>query len=922
MNETEQKIAQLEARIEHLVRTQIDFQKEILAIRGALTRLRTEADVESTTKKDVSFYEPRPTRPEAPPEPKAAAPESEETGKPPTLGYRYSADEAEAAAPSGFQKRVADYKENARADFERFIGENLISKIGIIVLIIGVGIGVKYSIDNNLISPLGRVIAGYIFGFGLVGLAIRLKAKYRNFSAALLSGGMAIMYFVTYFGYSAYGLISQPAAFALMAMFTAFTVTAALVYNRQVIAHIGLVGAYAVPFLLSSDSGNYLFLFSYMAVINTGILAISAKRYWTPIFYTASGLSWLIFLAWFVNKYSPAEHLHLAIAVVGIFSTIFYAAKLVHRAHWPDRDAGENMIAALATVIIAYQFTFAIANTGVGQRDFWLLFGFLSVFSAAFILTSFRYFGRAVLYISFLFTWLIYGFWYVDRHAAAEYTMVASIFAGVFFAMFYAAVLGFRFRAEGLTLYENAGLVLTNAFLFYGFGYGVLDAFDETRSFLGAYTVANAAMHFLIASVIGRIRRDSADVVNVLTILFLTFSAIAVPVQFDGNIVTMIWAAEAALLFWFGRTKGIEVFEYFSLPVMALATGSMFFDWAVAYDDRVWAVSELNRQPLANGDLVTALVFVAAFGFIYLTGRTQREESAFPAEIARALNIAVAAIGLFVLYNAFRIEIGNFYHVRAVGSISDNYGVNRTFSDLMMFNTIWQFNYTMGFVSALAFVNLRKISSRSLAVVTVLISAVLLFLFATICLVQMAELRESYMLAAGNQPMNIAIRYISYGFAALLLAVNYLNIRSGLMDGIVAGSHQRLTFEAFLSIFLLAVASGELLNLMAQFGIPDGAKLGLSILWGVYAVVLIAYGIYRSKKHLRIGAIVLLSVTLIKLFFYDVADLDTIPKTILFVTLGITLLIASFLYNKYRSVISGPEQSEEPIEPHGEGAKL
>ena len=46
-------------------------------------------------------------------------------------------------------------KENTiQRDLEKFIGENLISKIGIGILILGVGIGLKYSIDNNLIRTL------------------------------------------------------------------------------------------------------------------------------------------------------------------------------------------------------------------------------------------------------------------------------------------------------------------------------------------------------------------------------------------------------------------------------------------------------------------------------------------------------------------------------------------------------------------------------------------------------------------------------------------------------------------------------------------------------------------------------------------------------------------------------------------------
>ena len=134
--------------------------------------------------------------------------------------------------------------------WEKFIGENLISKIGIIILILGVAIGAKFAIDHDLISPLTRIILGYVLGFGLLGFAFKLKEKYQQFSAVLLSGSMAINYFLTYAAYSLYDLFPQEVAFLLMLIFTIFTVLAALTYNMQVIAHIGLVGAYAVPFLL------------------------------------------------------------------------------------------------------------------------------------------------------------------------------------------------------------------------------------------------------------------------------------------------------------------------------------------------------------------------------------------------------------------------------------------------------------------------------------------------------------------------------------------------------------------------------------------------------------------------------------------------------------------------------------------------
>jgi uncharacterized membrane protein len=90
---------------------------------------------------------------------------------------------------------------------------------------------------------------------------------------------------------------------------------------------------------------------------------------------------------------------------------------------------------------------------------------------------------------------------------------------------------------------------------------------------------------------------------------------------------------------------------------------------------------------------------------------------------------------------------------------------------------------------------------------------------------------------------------------------------------------------------------------MELFRSEQSFKLGLSILFGVYALFLIAIGIWKKKLHLRIGAIVLFSATLLKLFLYDLRFLDTISKTIVFIVLGFLLLVISFLYNKYRKVI-------------------
>ena len=105
--------------------------------------------------------------------------------------------------------------------------------------------------------------------------------------------------------------------------------------------------------------------------------------------------------------------------------------------------------------------------------------------------------------------------------------------------------------------------------------------------------------------------------------------------------------------------------------------------------------------------------------------------------------------------------------------------------------------------------------------------------------------------------------------------------------------------------------SNELINWMDLSGTEGSFKLGLSILFGLYSVFLIILGIWKNKLHLRISAIVLFSLTLLKLFFYDLSSLSTIGKTIVFIVLGVLLLVISFLYTKYRKVLFGDHEEIE-----------
>ena len=688
-------------------------------------------------------------------------------------------------------------------DLEKFIGENLISKIGILILIVGVGIGAKYSIEKELISPMTRIILGYLMGIGLLGFGIKLKENYKNFSAVLVSGSIAILYFITFAGYSFYSLFPQLFAFGLMVIFTIFTVFAAIHYNKSIIAHIGLLGAYAVPFLLSSGSGNVITLFSYMAIINVGILLIAFKKYWKKLYYTASGLTWLIYASWFIEDFRASEN-----------------------------------------------------------------------------------FGTAL------------------------------IFATIFFAIFYAVFLAYKITQSDKIEIKDTILILFNAFVFYGFGYFILEDHPTGQQLLGLFTLGNALIHFAVSFFIYQKKLGSKNLLYLISGLVLVFITAAIPVQLDGNWVTILWASEAAVLFWVGRTKAIPIYEKISYPIMLLAFFSLMDDWNSAYPFYIQASAEFVT-PLLNVHFLSSILFIGAFGFINYINQNKTFKPAFDDDngIIKMISYTIPAICIFVIYAAFKNEISLYWNQLSamselnIDSSTDSYRQNIRNNNLQSLKDIWIINYSILFAVLLSFFNLLKLKNTQLGYFNLALNIIALLAFLGGGLLILSELRENYLEQSQAEyysvgQFNLYIRYISFIFVGALLFTFYKFRQQMFFDKIF-----KLGFDFILFGSILWIASSELIHWMDIGSSAKSYKIELSIFWGIYSLILVILGIWKRKKHLRVGGIVLFGLTLLKLFMYDLAHLNTISKTIVLVSLGVLLLIISFLYNKYTLKISEEDEN-------------
>jgi len=207
-------------------------------------------------------------------------------------------------------------------NLENFIGLKLIHLVGIVILVIGLSIGVKYAIDKNLISEGMRIGLAYTAGAVLYGLSVWLKRNYKSFSAILFSGAMASIYFTTYAAFVYYQLFSFATAFVFMIVLTVYTVYEAIRYNRQEIALLGLVGAYAIPFLISQNNDKAQLFFLYITLINVGIVFLSIKKNWKPVGRIAQAITWVLFIAWAAIRFDVRLQ-WIGFLFMGIFFFLF-----------------------------------------------------------------------------------------------------------------------------------------------------------------------------------------------------------------------------------------------------------------------------------------------------------------------------------------------------------------------------------------------------------------------------------------------------------------------------------------------------------------------------------------------------------------------------------------------------------------------
>lgn len=216
------------------------------------------------------------------------------------------------------------------AEWEALLGGRVLNRIGALALIIGIGYFLKYAFDQEWITEGMRTAIGGVLGAGLLVIGARATKKgYAVFSQGIVGAGISVLYLTVFAAFNLYDLgLSQNMAFILMGAVTVLAFQQAFYYNSIAVSILALIGGFLTPLMLSTGNVNAPGLFTYLAILNAGIIAIAlAKPSWGSLEPLAMGATYIYFFAWFDEYFTPAQGGTAALFLV-VFWALFQGADI------------------------------------------------------------------------------------------------------------------------------------------------------------------------------------------------------------------------------------------------------------------------------------------------------------------------------------------------------------------------------------------------------------------------------------------------------------------------------------------------------------------------------------------------------------------------------------------------------------------
>jgi uncharacterized membrane protein len=205
-------------------------------------------------------------------------------------------------------------------------------RLGIFILILGIGFFLSYTATSEAMGPLVRISVSVLTGVLLLVGGIKLiSGQYDLIGQGLAGAGFATFYFSFFTGFRL-EVVGAPLAFALMILVTIAAGVIAIRRNSLLIAILGIAGGYLTPFMIETQNPSVVSFLGYLLLLGSGILFIAWRKDWRILNYIGFAATSLLTLKAVDAGFSPERFWEFMPFLIGFFTLFSTATFLYHLA--------------------------------------------------------------------------------------------------------------------------------------------------------------------------------------------------------------------------------------------------------------------------------------------------------------------------------------------------------------------------------------------------------------------------------------------------------------------------------------------------------------------------------------------------------------------------------------------------------------
>lgn len=507
-----------------------------------------------------------------------------------------------------------------------------------------------------------------------------------------------------------------------------------------------------------------------------------------------------------------------------------------------------------------------LVSTGVDARD--ALFGYLALLDLAVLGVAFFRRWRVLDILSFVGTMALFGGWYAKFFDYPAW-LPATAWLGAFYLIFLPLPFVYHLRQGTPVVMERFLMALANALAVFGFAYAILNY--EHGYVLGFVALFMAACYLALGILVRRRVATDAKALFGFVSLAVAFLTLAVPLHLRVHGITLAWAIEGPVLLYLGYRYRYLPVRVGGAVIVAIAALRLLFEYLPLHA-RFFTL--FFNRPFAGAVSVP----LAAFALVFIHQRFRDAGT----KTDRGFRLAAALAGGLLLLGLLHEEIGSWIiYLRQAQNVSWR-------------PYVWPVAAAIWAIGSAVYTwwgwRSRAAALRG--------GALFFLLIAWILAVRQYDVNgpEGYLIFLnGRFASNLAV------LAALTWALVAGRRQREILSQ-AEGTLRQWLFIVGLFMLLLAVSLEVYSYPVETYADRQaGGWLGqvyLSIAWGLYAIALLIGGFQYKWRGLRLAALALIGVTLLKLILLDMADLAPLYRIFAFLAVGLLMIGASYLYHR------------------------